>query len=519
MLKTVSRDQMKDDLQVNAKSSLSISLRCLSHPFALLSIGVLLLNDHVFKHTAPSVLTGKLSDFAGLFFFPFLLAVFIGLLLDRFNSSPRRVGKIAFAITIVWFTLIKTSPFTNTLMVNILEHFLGTAQIVRDPTDLIALVVLWPACRLWISIENEVSSKSIKSSAYLALGLASLATIATSPCPKPPAIVRLVEHENMVYALGVGFFRSSDGIDWDVIDRDRIPSPIYEELMESRELPMMACVPEDPQTCYRIIKDEQVLISKDGGNNWEILWRVPPGRRYFMERAVEDPVQFCPKSVDLGPYDMIVLGSGESHNLIIAMGNEGVLVRNSNGEILRQPVGASIPTPLNSFDPSIIETETLVAALFALITLLGMSNYSWDRIPITGQSDETQNGLRSWVRSPMNKLIAVAFLAAVLVYVFTTSTFYIPAVVTPIAMIAFGLTWWRMAQVAQNSGITRDAAITTALTAIGVLIGGWGPFALWTVGVLPVHLMAIGVAVLLVLVILIYGARRIKKVTTQPNNL
>lgn len=50
------------------------ALRGLAHPLSLLAVGLLLLNDHLLKHIAPSVLTGKLSDFAGLFFFPFLAA-------------------------------------------------------------------------------------------------------------------------------------------------------------------------------------------------------------------------------------------------------------------------------------------------------------------------------------------------------------------------------------------------------------------------------------------------------------
>jgi len=54
--------------------TLHIALRCLRHPATLISISLLLFNDHVLKIAAPSPLTGKLSDFAGLFFFPFLLA-------------------------------------------------------------------------------------------------------------------------------------------------------------------------------------------------------------------------------------------------------------------------------------------------------------------------------------------------------------------------------------------------------------------------------------------------------------
>ncbi|RJS22540.1 hypothetical protein DRW03_14610 [Corallococcus sp. H22C18031201] len=45
----------------------------LLHPGMLLAVGVLVLNDHVFKARWPSWWTGKLSDVAGLVMFPLLL--------------------------------------------------------------------------------------------------------------------------------------------------------------------------------------------------------------------------------------------------------------------------------------------------------------------------------------------------------------------------------------------------------------------------------------------------------------
>ena len=48
----------------------------LCHPLPIAAVLVLTLNDHVLKGSGllPGWLTGKLSDFAGLFFFPLLLA-------------------------------------------------------------------------------------------------------------------------------------------------------------------------------------------------------------------------------------------------------------------------------------------------------------------------------------------------------------------------------------------------------------------------------------------------------------
>ncbi len=78
------------------------ALHCLKHPATVASIALLVVNDHILKSLAPSWVTGKLSDFAGLFFFPFLLAAAL-------SPITRRAGALAFTITAAWFTLVKTS--------------------------------------------------------------------------------------------------------------------------------------------------------------------------------------------------------------------------------------------------------------------------------------------------------------------------------------------------------------------------------------------------------------------------
>src|SRR5919106_2448782 len=61
------------------------------HPVVVASVVLLLANDHVFKLRWPSVVTGKVSDVAGLVFFPVLLFSFAELcsaVLHRRAPSP-----------------------------------------------------------------------------------------------------------------------------------------------------------------------------------------------------------------------------------------------------------------------------------------------------------------------------------------------------------------------------------------------------------------------------------------------
>src|ERR1700679_4140779 len=84
----------------------------LVHPWPLLAVALLAVNDHLLKGSGwlPGWLTGKLSDFAGLFFFPVLLTV----IAERWPASRwtgrRFVAALAVGTTALVFALIKTAP-------------------------------------------------------------------------------------------------------------------------------------------------------------------------------------------------------------------------------------------------------------------------------------------------------------------------------------------------------------------------------------------------------------------------
>jgi len=81
------------------------------HPALLLSLVVLIVNDHVLKSWAPGVLSGKLSDFAVLVLLPLLLHGVLELLFALFRPQPltavesRRVLCGCVALSLVIFAL------------------------------------------------------------------------------------------------------------------------------------------------------------------------------------------------------------------------------------------------------------------------------------------------------------------------------------------------------------------------------------------------------------------------------
>lgn len=124
----------------------------LLHPVALAAMAVLGANDHWGKSAFPGLITGKLSDVAGLLFFPLLLeamAEWGHRAVGRPWGPSRLRGRLLVVVTGIVFALVKTwSP-----MGVVYQWGLGLLQapfnggIVRvtlhqDPTDLVALVAL-----------------------------------------------------------------------------------------------------------------------------------------------------------------------------------------------------------------------------------------------------------------------------------------------------------------------------------------------------------------------------------------
>jgi hypothetical protein len=129
----------------------------LLHPAALAAVLVLVANDWLLKPSAaPGWLTGKLSDLAGLAFFPLLLTAALDLAL----MAAARLGApvdfslrrwklhTAVAATAVAFTAIKLWAPVAAAAAGVLRTLGLDARIVADPTDLLTLPAL--AVALWI---------------------------------------------------------------------------------------------------------------------------------------------------------------------------------------------------------------------------------------------------------------------------------------------------------------------------------------------------------------------------------
>ncbi len=140
-----------------------VAAEALLHPVSVGALSVLVLNDHWWKAAWPGVVTGKLSDFAGLIFFPlFLLGVWE--IAQKLRSKEARdsgrillsaciATGIAFALIQVWspaseayrigLGAVQWGFFAlGDLAVGDTIPPLGRIGLTPDPSDLVALVSL-----------------------------------------------------------------------------------------------------------------------------------------------------------------------------------------------------------------------------------------------------------------------------------------------------------------------------------------------------------------------------------------
>lgn len=123
----------------------------LVHPISLAAIAILVINDHWLKQAYPGWITGKLSDVAGLVFFPLLIwalvhrGFVIGLVATGVAFAAIKLWQPATDVG-GWAFGIARWPLDALASWSLPE--LHPASVVRDPTDLLALPAL--AVSWWV---------------------------------------------------------------------------------------------------------------------------------------------------------------------------------------------------------------------------------------------------------------------------------------------------------------------------------------------------------------------------------
>lgn len=515
------------------------SLRALAHPLTGASIGLLLVNDHLLKDVYPSPLTGKLSDFAGLFFFPYLALTLFHLVTrvlgwawppghpgtSSIRVSPWVSVVAAYLLTAALFSAVKLDPAFNKATSAFLAQILGRpVTLARDSTDVFALVVLVPSFTLLVLTRSSRPQPMRRS--LVLVGLASLAVVATSPCSPPESITALVVTEGEIYALttvegavGTAFVSTDAGKVWEVAVPQTLPASLLSGQTSLGSLPKTACVRGLRDVCYRVAGDEKLDVSTDGGRTWQVAWSLPASRRTYMARVASGYGKFlaCGKDLDLSANDIVIVGQGEQHTVIVALGNEGVLRgRHGTGAWTRIGVGWSEPTPVSGepddlFLPWIIQGETIVALIAMMVAFISFSLKAWWGIDTDGdRPEQDKRGPSPWaiaivVDLCLLVLMGLANLEALIAFV------ALPLVVLTMAIAWMAAGWSAAFHAARSASQVRFSLWTASYSAILIGALAWVPFALWVLGWIPGYSAAVIIAIAGVILVTSHAMGRLPK--------
>lgn len=323
----------------------------LLHPALLAAVLVLGLNDHVLKGIGPPALTGKLSDFAGVF----LVTVLACVVATRRWAAAAVVGAL--------FALLKTVPGAGAIA----APFLGGVTL-RDPTDLVALVALWPAVVVAGSVPPSPAPRW-NHRVLPALSLAACAmTMTATSCDEPAFYQVATAGDQVLYLWGSeSGARSLDGgRTWRL---GYSPSGVAETRPPAAE---EACT--DDGHCFRVRRGAFVEERPPQGK-WSRTFEITETQRRNAELnheglRVPNPLAVMSacggtESILAGAFSSVTVVDvdGVDH-VVVSMGRQGVLHKEVRGDWERLPVGPY--RPISFEEPPWL---TLLKAASGLATL------------------------------------------------------------------------------------------------------------------------------------------------------
>ncbi|MEU9887507.1 hypothetical protein [Sphaerisporangium sp. NPDC051011] len=336
------------------------ALAWIGHPLTVVTALVLLANDHLFKSLWPGLVTGKLSDVAGLIVAPPLLNLLV------------RLPRTAIVVTGAAFTLVKTTAVGAALASQAWTLVWGPSQILADPTDLVALPALYFA---WWIFTHPGPHAARRARAVVVIPLVVLAVTATGAVeyskPYSAYAADVLDGTIIVATVGgtqrspvTGFASNDAGRTWSAW---QVPVP--------RVPRTSSCVPGPPDRCYRIVPGRlKVEESRDG--RWVTAWEISPGDQDRLARA---HVAKRPEETEIIESLGIATGKlGGGHVVVVANGADGIVLRDTTGvwrrmgwaEVGFAPSAAMPLTAPGRFDRSVPVTALLAALAAGLMTLI-----------------------------------------------------------------------------------------------------------------------------------------------------
>lgn len=331
--------------------SVHARLGWLAHPVAVVSVVVLAVNDHWAKAAYPGVVTGKVSDIAGVVVAALLLSVLLG----------RRLGLTS---TAVGFAALKLVPGVAELAAPLLG---GVTR--RDPTDLVGLLGLGAAA--FATRRRLVVPRAL---ALAVGGLAVLAVTATSAAPSWE--VQLLGYGPAgVYARTYdAVMVSTDGVRWS--DVGNLPAsgvhppatatgttPPTDLPSAAGPSPHEVCLPE--RICYRVAPTRDRIERRVGDGAWTTDLQVTAD----MVRERFAVPSYQPDQGTHSLWSVVAARRGGTDLVVADFGLRGVLVRGPDGTWVRHGVGVAPPLAASGVQ-TLLATSLLFVVPMWLIGLM-----------------------------------------------------------------------------------------------------------------------------------------------------
>ena len=243
----------------------------LCHPLAVAAMLVLLFNDYWLRWYAPSWWSGKLGDFAELFFAPFALGMMLALIVPSSPRQERIVKIIAFGSSGIIFASAKTIP----VFMELIDRILGTVlhmpvRWIADPSDLIALGSLVAAWWLWDHAPR--SRDAALPPVLIASALAAMVMLGDAPAPLQGVVQFNVDGSSVTTYAGYKGFRSGDGGRTWAEDSTIKGNSSFGVVHSTAPV----TVPQDANVWYRLTPGVSIERSEDGGKSWRMDYKIPP---------------------------------------------------------------------------------------------------------------------------------------------------------------------------------------------------------------------------------------------------
>ena len=331
----------------------TVDLRLLADPIFTGAVAALAVNDGLLKDRWPGVVTGKLSDFAGV--------VVIAMLLAAISRRPRP----SIMVTTAGFALLKLWPPVAQLAAPMLG---GVTQ--TDPTDLIALVVLVPLGRWMASLRGEPSFRSSSLLVPVAL-LVALQSITATSCLEANAVD--------VYAVDGGRFLVHVHVPPSRSGAASVPSPGANEWFESTDggrvwtpIPAPGATPVGtPLTevcngggCFRAVREIGIERREGGLATPEPIFPADQRRRMIASQSAS-----CAGGPGGWFANIAGVQRSDGFHIVVSMGEHGLLHRAPDGRWT--PVALQLAHETYKLPPFGPPMWTAWLAVFVLLPLIG----------------------------------------------------------------------------------------------------------------------------------------------------